>query len=189
MTGWGRTGTHFACDQAGITPDILCTSKGLTGGSLPLAATLCTAEIFDAHLSQDRSKTFFHSSSYTANAIACAAAVANLEVWRSEPVEARIAQLAAQHTRQLQRFENDARFTSIRQCGTIAALDLASPSGGYMAEIGPRLRRLFRERAILLRPLGNVIYLMPPYCTSAEELAATYDAIDEVTSMVSAEVV
>ncbi|OYR08439.1 adenosylmethionine--8-amino-7-oxononanoate transaminase [Brucella grignonensis] len=188
MTGWGRTGPRFACDQAGITPDILCTSKGLTGGSLPLAATLCTAEVFDAHLSQDRSKAFFHSSSYTANAIACAAAVANLEVWRSEPVEARIAQLAAQHTRHLQRFENDARFTNVRQCGTIAALDLASPSSGYMAEVGPRLRQLFRERAILLRPLGNVIYLMPPYCTSAEELAATYDAIDEVASMVLAEV-
>ncbi len=116
---------------------------------MPLAATLCTAEVFDAHLSQDRSKAFFHSSSYTANAIACAAAVANLEVWRSEPVEARIAQLAAQHTRHLQRFENDARFTNVRQCGTIAALDLASPSSGYMAEVGPRLRQLFRERAIL----------------------------------------
>ncbi len=187
MTGWGRTGTRFACDQACITPDILCTSKGLTGGSLPLAATLCTAEIFEAHLSQDRSKTFFHSSSYTANAIACAAAVVNLQVWRDEPVEARISALAAQHTCHLKRFENDTRFANVRQCGTIAALDLAVPAGGYMAEAGPRLRQLFRERAILLRPLGNVIYLMPPYCTSTGELSKTYDAIDEVASMVLAE--
>ncbi|MCV9907659.1 adenosylmethionine--8-amino-7-oxononanoate transaminase [Brucella sp. HL-2] len=187
MTGWGRTGTRFACEQAGITPDILCTSKGLPGGSLPLAATLCTAEIFEAHLSQDRSKTFFHSSSYTANAIACAAAVANLQVWRDEPVEARISALAAQHVCHLQRFENDARFAKVRQCGTIAALDLAVPTGGYMAEVGPRLRQLFRERAILLRPLGNVIYLMPPYCTSTEDLSAAYEAIDEVASIVLAE--
>ena len=78
MTGFGRTGTLFACEQAGITPDILCLAKGLTGGSLPLAATLCTPEIFQAHYSTDRSRTFFHSSSFTANPIACAAAVANL---------------------------------------------------------------------------------------------------------------
>ena len=82
MTGWGRTGTLFACEQAAITPDILCVSKGITGGALPLAATLCSAQIFDAHLSADRSRTFFHSSSYTANPIACAAALANLAVWQ-----------------------------------------------------------------------------------------------------------
>ncbi|MBB5575605.1 adenosylmethionine--8-amino-7-oxononanoate transaminase [Rhizobium paranaense] len=184
MTGWGRTGTRFACEQAGVTPDILCTSKGLTGGALPLAATLCTAEIFEAHLSRDRRKTFFHSSSYTANAIACAAAVANLQVWQDEPVETRIAGLAAQHTRHLRRFQNDKRFVNVRQCGTIAALDLAVPTGGYLAEAGPRMRKLFRERGLLVRPLGNVIYLMPPYCTSAADIAAAYDAIDEVASLV-----
>jgi adenosylmethionine-8-amino-7-oxononanoate aminotransferase len=87
MTGWGRTGTLFACEQTGITPDILCVSKGITGGALPLAATLCSPEIFDAHLSSDRSRTFFHSSSYTANPIACAAALANLTVWQNERFE------------------------------------------------------------------------------------------------------
>jgi len=187
MTGWGRTGTRFACDQAGVAPDILCTSKGLTGGALPLAATLCTTEIFEAHLSQDRSKTFFHSSSYTANAIACAAAVANLQIWRDEPVEVRIATLAEQHTHHLKRFENDARFANVRQCGTIAALDLAVPVGGYLATVGTHFRQLCHEHAILLRPLGNVIYLMPPYCTSDEELSATYDVIDKVASLVLAE--
>jgi adenosylmethionine-8-amino-7-oxononanoate aminotransferase len=184
MTGWGRTGTRFACTQANLSPDILCTSKGLTGGALPLAATLCSAEIFEAHLSRDRRKTFFHSSSYTANAIACAAALANLEVWAEEPVETRIKELAAQHARHLRRFENDPRFSGIRQSGTIAAIDLSVPVGGYLAEVGPRLRKLFRERGMLIRPLGNVIYLMPPYCTSAEDIAAAYDAIDEVASIV-----
>jgi adenosylmethionine-8-amino-7-oxononanoate aminotransferase len=183
MTGWGRTGTRFACEQAGVNPDILCTSKGLTGGALPLAATLCTPDIFEAHLSPDRRKTFFHSSSYTANPIACAAAVANLKIWRDEPVDARIDALAAQHSAQLKRFETDPRFTGVRQCGTIAALDLVVPAGGYLAEAGPHLRRLFRERGLLVRPLGNVIYLMPPYCTTAADLAAAYDAIDEVASL------
>ena len=95
MTGFGRTGTLFASEQARISPDILCVAKGLTGGSLPLAATLCNAKIFDAHLSKDRARTFFHSSSYTANPIACAAAAANLEIWRTEPVIKRISALAA----------------------------------------------------------------------------------------------
>ncbi|MCV3244097.1 adenosylmethionine--8-amino-7-oxononanoate transaminase, partial [Mesorhizobium sp. ZC-5] len=94
MTGWGRTGTMFACDQAAISPDILCTSKGLTGGVIPLAATLATDAIFQAHYSEDRKKTFFHSSSYTANPIACAAALANVEIWRDEPVAERIAALS-----------------------------------------------------------------------------------------------
>jgi len=183
MTGWGRTGTMFACEQANISPDILCTSKGLTGGAVPLAATLCTGDIFDAHLSTDRRKTFFHSSSYTANPIACAAAVANLEIWRTEPVVERIQNIEALHRQNLERFEGEERFTNIRQAGTIAALDLVVPAGGYLADVGPRMRRLFRERGFLIRPLGNVIYLMPPYCVTADELGLAYDVIDEVASI------
>ncbi|MDO9415070.1 adenosylmethionine--8-amino-7-oxononanoate transaminase [Pararhizobium sp.] len=184
MTGWGRTGTMFACEQAAVAPDILCTSKGLTGGVLPLAATLCTGEIFDAHRSLDRRKTFFHSSSYTANPLACAAAVANLDIWRQEPVLERIVALEALHRKNLQRFRGDGRFSRVRQMGTIAALDLNVPAGGYLAEAGPRMRRLFRERGLLIRPLGNVIYLMPPYCVTGEELGTAYDAIDEVASII-----
>ncbi|WP_026622861.1 adenosylmethionine---8-amino-7-oxononanoate aminotransferase (plasmid) [Ensifer sp. WSM1721] len=184
MTGWGRTGTMFACEQATITPDILCTSKGLTGGAVPLAATLCTSDIFDAHLSTDRRKTFFHSSSYTANPIACASAVANLDIWRSEPVLERIKNLEALQRQNLRRFADDERFANIRQAGTIAALDLVVPSKGYLAEVGPKMRRLFRERGLLIRPLGNVVYLMPPYCVTADDLGRAYDAIDEVASIV-----
>ncbi len=186
MTGWGRTGTLFGCEQAAITPDILCTSKGLTGGALPLAATLCTAEIFDAHLSTDRRRTFFHSSSYTANPIACAAAVANLSVWRDEPVQARLKALAEAHRAHLTRFSNDVRFRNVRQIGTIAALDLDVEAGGYLAEVGPRLRAFFRERHLLIRPLGNVIYLMPPYCITAKELDRAYEAIEEAQPFTSA---
>lgn len=183
MTGWGRTGTMFACEQAGIVPDILCTSKGLTGGALPLAATLCTAAIFDAHLSTDRRRTFFHSSSYTANPIACAAALANLEVWKTEPVLERIATLSAMQKERLAPLRNNRHVSDIRQAGTIAALDLDVSAGGYLAEIGPRLRAFFRHRNLLIRPLGNVIYLMPPYCVTAAELDSAYSAIDEAATL------
>jgi len=185
MTGWGRTGTLFACEQAGITPDILCTSKGLTGGALPLAATLCAPAIFEAHLSPDRRRTFFHSSSYTANPIACAAAVANLGVWRDEPVMARIDGLARLQAERLARFRGNPRFADIRQAGTIAALELSDAGGGYLSDAGPWLRRFFRDRDLLIRPLGNVIYLMPPYCTDAATLDRAYDAIGEAAEAIS----
>jgi adenosylmethionine-8-amino-7-oxononanoate aminotransferase len=177
MTGWGRTGTLFACEQADAVPDIACYSKGLTGGSLPLAVTLCRGAIFDAHYSDDRRKTFFHSSSYTANPIACAAAVANLKVWQSEPVMQRITALAAVHAKALDGLRDDRRFCNVRQLGTIAALDLAVGDAGYLAGIGPRLYQHFMARGCLVRPLGNTIYLMPPYCSTEDEIGALYDAI------------
>lgn len=181
MTGWGRTGTMFACEQASISPDILCTSKGLTGGAIPLAATLATEAIFRAHFSDDRKKTFFHSSSYTANPIACAAALANVEIWRDEPVAERVAALSAKQAAGLQRFRDNPRFTDSRATGTITALDLRTGSAGYLAEIGPKLRAFFLERGLLVRPLGNVLYLLPPYCITSEELDGLYDAIEEAS--------
>ncbi|NGO52973.1 adenosylmethionine--8-amino-7-oxononanoate transaminase [Allomesorhizobium camelthorni] len=179
MTGWGRTGTLFACEQASVSPDILCTSKGLTGGAIPLAATLATDAIFQAHYSVDRKKTFFHSSSYTANPIACAAALANAEIWRDEPVTERIAALSARQAAGLRRFRDNPFFTDSRATGTIAALDLRTDSAGYLAEIGPKLRAFFLERGLLVRPLGNVLYLLPPYCITRNELDGLYDAIEE----------
>lgn len=185
MTGWGRTGTLFACEQAGIAPDIACYSKGLTGGSVPLAVTLCRADIFDAHYSTDRSKTFFHSSSYTANPVACAAALANLEVWQREPVMERIGSIAALHKDRLARFRGDRRFANLRQIGTIAALDIVAKDAGYLADIGPRLYRGFLARGLLVRPLGNTIYIMPPYCSTTSDLDLVYDAIDELAGEVA----
>jgi adenosylmethionine-8-amino-7-oxononanoate aminotransferase len=179
MTGWGRTGTMFACEQASISPDILCTSKGLTGGAIPLAATLATDAIFQAHYSEDRKKTFFHSSSYTANPIACAAALANVEIWRDEPVAERIANLGARQAAGLRRFGDNPYFADSRATGTIAALDLRTGSAGYLADIGPKLRAFFLDRGLLVRPLGNVLYLLPPYCITGDELDGLYDAIEE----------
>jgi adenosylmethionine---8-amino-7-oxononanoate aminotransferase len=179
MTGWGRTGTLFACEQADVSPDIACYSKGLTGGSLPLAVTLCRADIFDAHYSKDRTRTFFHSSSYTANPIACAAAKANLDLWQDPEVRKRIASVAAMQEAGLAPFHADARFTDVRRIGTITALDLAVPDGGYLAEIGPKLQSFFRDRNLLLRPLGNTIYVMPPYCMTVADLDEIYAGISD----------
>ncbi|MBS0267683.1 MAG: adenosylmethionine--8-amino-7-oxononanoate transaminase [Proteobacteria bacterium] len=184
MTCFGRTGTVFACEQAGISPDILCIAKGLTGGSLPLAVTMCTAPIYDAHLSKDRSRTFFHSSSYTANPIACASAAANLEIWRTEPVIERILALKQNQALCLKDLEADTRFANFRQLGTITAFEFTGAQGGYLADIALTLRALLLERAVLLRPLGSTIYVMPPYCTTKDELKFVYrsivEAVDEV---------
>jgi adenosylmethionine-8-amino-7-oxononanoate aminotransferase len=178
MTGWGRTGTMFACEQANLTPDIACYSKGLTGGSLPLAVTLCRPEVYQAHYDTDRRRTFFHSSSFTANPIACAAALANLQVWETEPVRERIASLVIMQAKHLERFRNDRRFESVRQTGTITALDLKTSDPGYLSQSGPKLQAHFRDAHVLLRPLGNTIYVLPPYCISDEDLAKVYAVID-----------
>ena len=177
MTGFGRTGSLFACEQAGVAPDIMCLAKGLSGGIIPLAVTLATAEIFQAHYSTDRSHTFFHSSSFTANPIACAAGRANLEIWRTEPVRERIAALGRLQEEKLAPFRADRRFEQVRRLGTITALDLKVPDPGYLAGIGLELMGFCLARGILLRPLGNTIYVMPPYCITSAELDLVYDVI------------
>lgn len=184
MTGWGRTGTLFAVEQAGIVPDILCLAKGLTGGHLPLAVTLCREAIFEAHYSKDRSKTFFHSSSYTANPIACAAGLANMEIWKDEPVIERVKNLSQMHARRLARLGADNAFTNVRQCGTIAALDFEVEDAGYFANVGPRLMEFFLGRGILLRPLGNTVYVMPPYSIDSDQLDSVYSAIAAASAIV-----
>ena len=186
MTGFGRTGRVWACSHAGIAPDILCIAKGLTGGALPLAATLTTKPIFASHYATDRARTFFHSSSYTANPIACAAALANLDVWDTEPVRDRLAALEAAQGERMSRFAGDRRFTALRQQGTITALDLAVPDAGYFADVGPRLYAHALDRDVLLRPLGNTLYVMPPYCTTPAELDRIYDVIDSAADLARA---
>ena len=184
MTGFGRTGTMFACEQAKITPDLMCLSKGLTGGFLPMGATLSCAEIYDAFYSEDRAKTFFHSSSYTGNAIACAASVANLEIFETEPVMTRIATLSERQARHLARFQDLAGIAEIRQMGTIGAIELKASDAGYFAALGPKLNRFYLEKDVLLRPLGNVVYVLPPYCIGADALKQVYETIDESLGLI-----
>ncbi|MGE3747164.1 MAG: adenosylmethionine--8-amino-7-oxononanoate transaminase [Sphingomonadaceae bacterium] len=185
MTGWGRTGTLLACEQADIAPDILCLSKGITGGSLPLAVTIATRPIFEAHRSRNRADMFFHSSSYTANPIACAAANANLAIWREEPVTARIASLCERQQRHLDAVADQPGVMNPRRIGTITAFELADSNGDYLSEIGPKLSALFKAADLLVRPLGNTIYTMPPYCIGDDDLALVYDGIAEAVSRAS----
>nr|WP_086493563.1 adenosylmethionine--8-amino-7-oxononanoate transaminase [Novosphingobium panipatense] len=180
MTAWGRTGTLLACEQAGVVPDILCLSKGLTGGAVPLAVTMASEAIFEAHYSTDRARMFFHSSSYTANPIACAAAAANLAIWREEPVLDRIATLAGKQAAWIEKLGQFCHFDNPRTIGTVAALDLkTSGTSGYMSDLAPRLMAFFRERDVLLRPLGNTVYVMPPYCITDDQLGQVWEAIGE----------
>ncbi|WP_031554699.1 adenosylmethionine--8-amino-7-oxononanoate transaminase [Parvularcula oceani] len=177
MTGWGRTGTLLACEQAEVVPDLLCLSKGLTGGAVPLAVTLATEPVFEAHLSEDRADMFFHSSSYTANPIACAAAAANLRVWREEPVRARIETLCGRQAERLAALQRHPVLSNHRQVGTIAAMEFGGSEGAYLSGLGPKLAKWFRNRNVLLRPLGNTVYVMPPYCVTEAQLDAVYEAI------------
>ena len=179
MTGWGRTGTVFACEQAGVEPDILCMAKGLTGGVIPLAVTAASDAIYQAHFSEDRAQMFFHSSSFTANPIACAAANANIAIWRDEPVQERIDGIIALHHAFAERLKLKSNVSGLRQCGTILAFEIDDGAGDYMSSLGPQLLAFFRDRNILLRPLGNTIYIMPPYCIGREELDSIYGVIEQ----------
>lgn len=179
MTGFGRTGTLFACEQAGLTPDVMCIAKGITGGFLPMGATLATRRLYEAFWSEDRGRMFFHSSSYTGNPVACAAALANIEIWESEPVLDRVAAIAAKHAEQLPAFQGRDEIADVRQCGSIAALELRAQEAGYLSGLAPRLYRFFLSRGVLLRPIGNVVYVLPPYCISGDELDGIYDVIED----------
>jgi len=181
MTGWGRTGTLFASEQASIVPDILCLSKGLTGGAMPLAVTMATAEIFEAHWSEERATMLFHSSSYTANPIACAAALANLAIWREEAVADRVAALGLRQQKHLDALPDGVR--NRRRKGTIAAFELGAESAGYLSALAPKLLGFFQSRDILLRPLGNTVYVMPPYCIGEDALRLVYASIAEAAEL------
>lgn len=181
MTAWGRTGTLLACEQAGVEPDILCLSKGLTGGAIPLAVTMSSEPIYDAHLSQDRARMFYHSSSYTANPIACAAANANLAIWREEPVLARVADLARRQAEHLYALRSLPGVHNPRALGTITAIELGDRQGAYLSDVGPQLMTKFRDKGLLLRPLGNTVYVMPPYCIDDRDLDQIYVTITEAS--------
>ncbi|MDY0132833.1 MAG: adenosylmethionine--8-amino-7-oxononanoate transaminase [Desulforegulaceae bacterium] len=180
MTGFGRTGDLFACLKAKTNPDIICVSKGITGGFMPLAGTFCTDEIYQSFYSDDPLKTFFHGHSYTANPIGCAAGVASLKLLMENKNYEKI---EAWHREGIKKFENNKNVEKIRICGTIMAFDIKTPGGGYLDKVGSFLKKEFLKKGFLLRPLGNVLYFLPPYCITKEELEVLYDCVNEVTSL------
>lgn len=179
LTGFGRCGRMFACELAGISPDIICLSKGLTGGFLPMAATVATRAIHESFCSPDRSRTFFHGHSYTANPLGCAAGIASLEVFESEPVFERIAAIEKVHRERAPLLREHPAVGDVRTIGAVAAIELRDDDPGYFSSLKPFLYDFYLQRGVLLRPLGNVVYILPPYVVTAEEVHRVYDVIAE----------
>jgi adenosylmethionine-8-amino-7-oxononanoate aminotransferase len=175
FTGFGRTGKLFASDYLTYKPDIICLSKGITGGFMPLGVTTCTAQIQSAYYSEDILKTFFHGHSYTANPLACAAANASLDLLLSEQCQANIRRIAYNHQRFIQANHHLPLVRDMRQLGTILAIEInQSGATSYFHEARNSLYYYFLDRNILLRPLGNVLYAVPPYIITDEELLWIY---------------
>ena len=175
MTGFGRTGTLFACDQLSVAPDMICLSKGLTGGTLPMAVTLCTDTVYDAFYSDDVRHALYHGHSYTANPIACAAALASLDLLLTDECAQARAMIADAHRAFADEMTTHAKIENVRTCGTILAMTIRTSSGShYLSQERDRIYHYFLNRGVLLRPIGNVLYLIPPYCISAAQLQQIY---------------
>ncbi len=182
LTGFGRTGRMFACEHAEVAPDIMCLSKALTGGYMPLGATITTEAVYDAFLSEDRTRTFFHGHSFTANPLACAVAVASLDLFNESDALGKVRALEQWLRDGLDPLRALPPVGDIRIIGGVGVVELVADratksTGGYLDQLGPRLTAAFLERGLLLRPLGNVLYVMPPYVITESETAWMIDQI------------
>jgi len=179
LTGFGRCGTMFACELADVEPDLMCLSKGITGGVLPMGATACTPEIHEAFVGEDRPRTFYHGHSYTGNPIAAAAAVASCGIFEREPVFERIGTIIEIHRERLLAIKDHPAVGDVRAIGTMAAIELRADDPGYASKLRPKLYKFFIDAGVLLRPLGNIVYILPPYVISSDELNFVHDRIAE----------
>lgn len=185
MTGFGRTGCNFASHYLQHQPDMMCFSKGLTGGTMALGLTTCSHPIYEAFLHDDKSKTFFHGHSYTGNPVACAAGLASLDLLLEESTQQSINRIAAKHTafsaqaRQLQ------NVVEVRQQGTILAVEFEAGQTSYFSNLRDTLYNFALSQGVLLRPLGNIIYIIPPYCITNEQLQQVYQTILGMHELVS----
>jgi adenosylmethionine-8-amino-7-oxononanoate aminotransferase len=179
MTAFGRTGTLFAFELTQVRPDIICLSKGLTGGVLPLGLTIATNAIFDAFLSDERAKAFLHGHSFTGNPLACAAACASLDLFEQPETWTKIKAIEARNLDFLKKIEKHPAISSVRVYGTILALDLKTDGpAGYFAKIRDTAYTFFLENGLLLRPLGNVLFINPPYCLTEKEQQYIFGVIE-----------
>lgn len=174
FTGFGRTGTMFACEQAGVTPDIICLGKALTAGTVAMAATVATDRVYGAFLSDDPDKAFMHGPTYMANPLACAAANASLDIFRDEPVLERVKRIEGHLNQSLEQFREMPGVADVRVKGAIGVIQ--------MKDIGDvaKLRQRFADEGVWLRPFGDIIYLTPSFSIESHELAALTQAIDKV---------
>lgn len=188
MTGFGRTGKFFACDYLNEKPDMVCLSKGLTGGAMAFGVTSCSEQIYQAFCSGDKTKTLFHGHSYTGNPIACAAALASLDLMESEETWRNIGRIHNSHLAALERFRQLEGVSNCRVTGTILALDLVTAEdSSYLNTIRDRLYHHFIAQGVLLRPLGNIVYILPPYCMEEGQLNKVYKSIESAILELNAE--
>jgi adenosylmethionine-8-amino-7-oxononanoate aminotransferase len=179
LTGFGRTGKMFACEHGSILPDLMCLSKALTAGYLPLGVTLATEEIYKAFFSDDRAKTFFHGHSFTANPLSCAVAVASLEVFERENSLEKVQFINRKFQEFFPKLLELKCVKETRVIGAVGVVEL-NTGEGYLAEIGQKLYLEFLRRNVLLRPLGNILYFMPPYVISESEIDWVLSEIESV---------
>lgn len=185
MTGFGRTGKFFATNYTTEKPDIMCLSKGITGGFMPLGVTACAKFIYDAFVSDDKTKTFYHGHSYTANPLACAAANASLDLLEKPETERQINMISSFFQKMKSKYENHPAVIDCRNRGTILALELKSEEGtSYLNQLGKKVSAFFLQKGIIVRPLGNVLYFIPPYCISPSQLEQLEKCTDTLLSAI-----
>jgi adenosylmethionine-8-amino-7-oxononanoate aminotransferase len=181
LTGFYRTGKFFAGDYMREKADIICLSKALTGGTMALGVTACTQKIYDAFVNDDKTKTLFHGHSFTANPIACSAAVASFELTTKSKTVKNVENIMSHHEkfcRKLRRFQKKGKVKNVRQCGTIAAFELVTPGqDNYLNTVAKDFTAFSMKRGVYLRSMGNTIYVMPPYCITSKELKKIYSVI------------
>lgn len=179
MTGFGRTGTMFGYEQTEIIPDIICLSKALTGGALPMALTIATEDIYKEFYSKNSEKTFLHGHSYTANPICCASAIASIELFEEYKTLEKIAKITQIHKEELGKLKQYDFLEKFRCMGLISAFEIKN-NDGYSSDFSNKLKEKFFESGLIVRPLGNIIYLLPPYCISEEDLRNSYKKIIKI---------
>lgn len=179
MTGFGRTGEFFASNYLNNKPDIICLSKGLTGGYMPLGVTSCAQFIYDSCVSDDKTKTFFHGHSYTANPTACSAGLASLDLMEKDETWQQIGLISSLHAQFVDKFKNHKALSDVRSKGTILALEIKTEEHThYLNNASESIASYFLKNDIIVRPLGNILYLVPPYCTTEIELKQVYGVIE-----------
>ncbi len=180
MTGFGRTGKNFACDYLLQQPDLICLSKCLTGGILPMSITTCTQEIFDAFYSDEKAKTLFHGHSYTGNPVGCAAALTSISMLLSDEMQNNLSRISSKHAAFAEELKQLHSLSRVQHTGTILSLEIKTSEGNnYFSNIRDKMYDHFIQKGILLRPLGNVLYILPPYCITDAELETVYSGIRE----------
>ncbi|OXA94880.1 adenosylmethionine--8-amino-7-oxononanoate transaminase [Flavobacterium hercynium] len=185
MTGFGKTGRTFAMDYVSENPDMICLSKALTGGTIPMAITTFTQDVFDAFYDDDINKALFHGHTFTANPTGCAAALASMNLLQTEEMQANIRRINASHLEFEEKIKSHAKVITARTLGVIFAVEIRSDSEeSYYGTMRNKLYEFFIDKGVILRPVGNIVYVLPPYIITKEQLQYVYTVIEEAIEMV-----